>query len=166
MPSTDDRKPGATAAGLPQDRKLPMAKTVPGLSRDPASPEACRARILYVDDQPALADLGRQMLERLGYQARACTSGAQALHLMRDQPRCYDLLISDMSMPEMTGLELAAACLRIRPELKVIICTGHDVSPERQVDVWQDIPIAGLMNKPVGLEELEAAVREVLKKTP
>lgn len=163
MHSADKRRPGSKAADWHQSRELPQPKQVSGLSKAEATSAAARAWILFVDDQPALADLGQQMLERLGYQAHSCTSGAQALRLISSRTRCYDLLISDMSMPGMTGLELAAACLEIRPELKVIICTGHDAIPLEQDEADPQIPIAALMNKPIGLDDLADAVRGVLK---
>ena len=162
MASTKERWPVSKAAGLNQEQAKPLPNQGPGCLGDQESPVANKVSIIYVDDQSALADLGQQMLKRLGYQVCACTSGAQALNLMQSQPRGYDLLISDMSMPGMTGLELAAACLEIRPDLKVIICTGHDVIPAEQDDAWRDLNIAALMNKPVGLNQLAATVRQVL----
>jgi CheY-like chemotaxis protein len=77
-----------------------------------------------VDDERELVDLGRELLTPLGYEVVGFNSPNEALATFADRPGRFDLLMTDMTMPGMTGLELAKECLRIRPGLPVILCTG------------------------------------------
>jgi CheY-like chemotaxis protein len=81
-------------------------------------------RILFVDDEPALVELGQELLEALGYSVAALTSSPEALALFRAQPAAFDLLISDVTMPGLTGRELVREILAIRPDIPVIMCSG------------------------------------------
>ncbi|MDO9585615.1 MAG: ATP-binding protein, partial [Syntrophales bacterium] len=83
-----------------------------------------KERILFVDDEAALADIGKQMLQSLGYNIVARTSSIEALEAFRTQPDQFDLLITDNMMPNMTGVEPAKNIKRIRPGMPVILCTG------------------------------------------
>lgn len=121
-------------------------------------------RILFVDDERVLAALGEQMLSRLGYTVKSCSSPDDALSLLRIDPMAVDLLISDLSMPEMTGLELAEQGKAIRSGLPVIICSGHgDLSPSDQIKADR-LGIQAFVRKPARLQDLAAAIREVLEK--
>jgi CheY-like chemotaxis protein len=118
--------------------------------------------ILLVDDELLLAQLGTNLLERLGYRTRASTSGTEALALFRSDPTGYDLLISDIFMPDMSGLDLAAACKAIRPDIPSIICSGQSyLDPGIQKKI-KNIGVAALLNKPFGLRQMACAVRAVL----
>ena len=77
-------------------------------------------RILFVDDEEALVNLGREVLERLGYEVTAGTSSIEAFETFRAQPNRYDLVITDQTMPKMTGAELAQKFLYIRPDIPII----------------------------------------------
>ncbi|MFZ1984798.1 MAG: response regulator [Desulfatitalea sp.] len=122
-------------------------------------------RILFVDDEVRLARLGEQMLKRLGYRIDTFESPAAALAAFQTDPDGFDLLITDLTMPQMTGLDLAEACMRIRPELRVIICTGHGIlGPEHQQKA-DHMAISAFVNKPVRLQELAGTIREVLDST-
>jgi CheY-like chemotaxis protein len=81
-------------------------------------------RILFVDDEKMLAELGRELLESLGYNVTAVTSSHDALARFRAQPDAYDLVITDMTMPGLTGRELTHELRDIRPGIPVIMCSG------------------------------------------
>jgi CheY-like chemotaxis protein len=85
-------------------------------------------RILFVDDEEALARWGQLTLEPLGYHVVACTSSTEALRLFQHAPQAFDLLITDQTMPGMTGEVLAREVWRIRPELPIILCTGTSLT--------------------------------------
>jgi two-component system cell cycle sensor histidine kinase/response regulator CckA len=119
-------------------------------------------RILFVDDEPSLATLGERRLELLGYSVTAATSAAQALTLVRADPRAFDLVITDYTMPGQNGIELATAITQIRPDLPVILATGH--IGEFPQAVTQAAGVHHVLLKPVSLGDLSLAVTEVLKK--
>ena len=80
--------------------------------------------ILFIDDELAIVDIVRQMLERLGYAVDARTRSLEALELFRAKPDHFDLVITDMTMPNMTGDRLALKLMKIRPDIPIILCTG------------------------------------------
>ena len=87
--------------------------------------DAEQVRILFVDDEECLAMLGEEFLGDMGYQVTSSVSGHQALDCFRQAPQSFDLLITDESMPGMTGIELAQQIYQLQPELPVILCSGH-----------------------------------------
>ena len=118
--------------------------------------------ILVVDDEPMLAKVVKQMLEHLGYRVEIQTSGPDALDLFRrrlaDKP--FDLVITDMTMPHLTGADLAQALQATRPGFPVILCTGFS---DRAEGGAAKIPgIKGVLMKPIILKDLARLVREVL----
>jgi PAS domain S-box-containing protein len=118
-------------------------------------------RILFVDDEKELVDIGEQILKRLGYRVTATTSSAEALRLFQVNPEAFDLIITDQTMPRMTGRELAQKMLAIRPDIPVIICTGFSVSiPERQEA--KTLSVRHVIMKPLVIKEMALAVRSVL----
>jgi len=121
-----------------------------------------RERILFVDDEQILLDVGESMLEHLGYEVVTETSSIEALELFREQPERFDLVITDMTMPNMTGDKLARELMKIRPHIPIILCTGHSrlISEEKA----KDMGISGLMMKPLVLRNLAKKVRETLDK--
>ena len=117
-------------------------------------------RVLFVDDEELLVELGAKMLERLGYSVTATNDSTEALRLFNESPSRFDVIVTDQSMPHLTGLRLAEHVLKVRPEMPVIICTGHSdsVTPET-------IMAAGVrefLMKPLSKQELAQAVRKVL----
>lgn len=120
-------------------------------------------RILIVDDELTVAQTSAQMLDRLGYKATYKTSSFEALELLRSDPAAFDLVISDMTMPNMTGDKLAIAMMEIRPNLPVIICTGFSRRISEQVAA--DIGIKGFAYKPLIKADLAKLVRRILDKT-
>ena len=118
-------------------------------------------RILFIDDEKMLAELGQITLERLGYRVTARTSSLEALTTFQNQPDDFDLVISDQTMPGMTGIELARRMLQIRPHLPFILCTGFSavISEEKA----KSIGIKGFALKPLGRREIAVLIRKVLE---
>ncbi|RLB17584.1 MAG: hypothetical protein DRG63_03560 [Deltaproteobacteria bacterium] len=117
-------------------------------------------RILFVDDEPSIADMGRQLLERLGYDVVTKTNSLEALELFRSEPERFDLVITDMTMPQMTGDRLAQKLLKIRPDIPIILCTGFSqrISEEKA----REIGIRAFAMKPILKRDLGNIVRKVL----
>jgi PAS domain S-box-containing protein len=117
-------------------------------------------RILFIDDEPALVDMGKQMLERLGYDVQSRSSSIEAFELFKTQVDRFDLAVIDMTMPHMTGLDLAIKFLAIRPEFPIILCTGYsELVNESKA---KDFGIRQCLMKPVTIVDLAAAIRKVL----
>lgn len=117
-------------------------------------------RILLVDDEEPIAQVVRQMLERLGYQVTFRTSSPDALEAFRANPEFFDLVITDMTMPNMTGDKLSQELISIRPDIPVIICTGFS---ERINDKKaKALGIKGFLMKPVVMLEMSNMVRNVI----
>ncbi len=117
-------------------------------------------KILFVDDEDFQADIGQKMLTRLGYRVTARTSSAEALEVFRQNPDEFDLVITDMTMPTMTGDVLARKLLAVRPDIPIIACTGYSekISPE----IIQEIGIKELAMKPVVMTDIAQMIRRVL----
>jgi CheY-like chemotaxis protein len=116
--------------------------------------------IINVDDEPALARIGKQMLERLGYRVTTRRNSLDALSDFISEPYRFDLVITDMTMPHLTGLELARKLLKIRPQLPIILCTGYS---ERVSDQQAEATgIRAFLMKPLQLQELAQKIRQVL----
>lgn len=117
-------------------------------------------RILIVDDEGTLVELNRQRLMRLGYDVVATTSSMEALHIFREGPDAFDLVITDQTMPNLTGMDLATELLKVRSDIPIILCTGHSdaVSP----DSIQKAGIKALLMKPVDKRGIAEAVRRAL----
>ena len=117
-------------------------------------------RVLFVDDEPALVELGRQMLKRLGYEVTAVGSSLEALELFQSGPDKFDLVITDMTMPRMTGLDLSGELRRIRPEVPIILCTGF--SAQISADNVRAAGIDRMLMKPLVLGNVAEVIRSVL----
>lgn len=117
-------------------------------------------KILVVDDEEILAALLEEQLESLGYEVASITSSVEALELFRANPDHFDLVISDQTMPELTGVEMLAQFKQIRPGIRTIICTGHSSQVDEQKS--SELKIDAYLRKPVELPELDKSVREVL----
>jgi len=119
-------------------------------------------RVLVVDDEPQLAEIIKQMLERLGYQVDIRTNGIEALEAFRNQSeeKRFDLVLTDMTMPHITGIELAEELLKLDPNLAILICTGF--SEKADAKKVKRMGIKGFLMKPVVLKDLAGMVRKVL----
>ena len=138
--------------------------TLPIKAAQPKPIEGGPERILFVDDEKMLVDIGEQALQRLGYHVVSRTSSIEALELFKAKPDYFDLVITDQTMPGMTGDALARELLRIRPNLPVIICTGYSQTIDHERA--KKIGIKALVEKPMLMDEIAAAVRKVLNKDP
>jgi PAS domain S-box-containing protein len=117
-------------------------------------------RILLVDDEDALVHLLTMILEGLGYTVSPFTSSAKALEAFRSAPQDFDMVISDMTMPEMTGLQLAAEIGTIRENTPFVICTGY--SDGLGPDTMEQFGVDCVLSKPVQRRELALAIRQIL----
>ncbi len=117
-------------------------------------------RILFVDDEPDLADLGKVMLERLGYTVTAATDSHEAFDIFAASPADYDLVVTDLTMPKMTGVAFAHRVKAMRPDLPVIICTGY--SDSVSAGAVSDAGIDLLLMKPLEICELSVSIRNAL----
>jgi PAS domain S-box-containing protein len=117
-------------------------------------------RILFVDDEEPLVQLGVEMLNDLGYDAVGTTRARQALEQFNSRQDEFDLVITDMTMPDMTGDQLAAEILNQRPDIPIIICTGF--SKRISSEMASSLGIRALLMKPVTVQKLARTIREVL----
>lgn len=116
--------------------------------------------ILFIDDEQSLVDVGAHMLEYLGYRVASQTSSVDALALFKSDPDKFDMIITDTTMPVMTGDQLAREILALRPDIPIIICTGHSdhLTEER---AWK-LGIRAFVMKPYLIQDLAKTVRKVL----
>jgi signal transduction histidine kinase/CheY-like chemotaxis protein len=119
-----------------------------------------KERILLVDDEKELTDIGSQMLKRLGYEVKGVNDPVKALEAFRLEPAGFQLLISDLTMPTMTGLQLVKKIKKIKPDIPIIICSGYSASLTRkQANV---MGINDFVMKPFIKSDLARVVRRVL----
>jgi len=119
-------------------------------------------RILFVDDEEAQAKTGALMLQHLGYRVVTRTDSEEALKLFKQDPHAIDLVVTDQSMPRMTGAKLAAELMRIRPDIPVILCTGF--SETIDADEAKALGIREFVMKPFTIREMAETIRKALKK--
>lgn len=120
-------------------------------------------RILFVDDEDFQADIGKRLLERLGYRVTAKTNSIEAFELFRQNPHEFDLVITDMTMPDLTGDILARKIIAIRPDIPIIVCTGY--SERINPDIVKEIGIRELAMKPVVMKDIAQMIERVLSKS-
>ncbi len=118
--------------------------------------------ILLVDDEKALAEAGQQILARLGYQVVVRLCPAEALAAFLAEPDKVDLVITDHTMPKMTGIELAREILAVRPEMPIILCTGFSATLGMTPDKARAVGIREMIMKPIIMRDLAETVRRVL----
>lgn len=128
----------------------PLDVTIPGGSET----------ILFIDDEQMIVDVGTFMLESQGYLVVSCTAPMQALELFKDNPDKYDLIVTDMTMPKMTGLDLAQKILKIRPDMPIIMCTGF--SEDLSEETAGDLGISEIIYKPILKRDMTDKVRKAL----
>lgn len=117
-------------------------------------------RILFIDDEKALAEMGSNMLESLGYLVTAKTDSIDALETFRSKPEEYDLVITDMTMPGLTGRELAEELMAIRPDVPIILCTGF--SSQINEKLAMEAGLRELVMKPYNIATMAQVIRRVL----
>ncbi|MBR9982417.1 MAG: response regulator, partial [Desulfatitalea sp.] len=135
-------------------RTAPMDMTAAG------PPPGGTERILLVDDESALLHMGNQVLSKLGYRVTVAQDPREALALFDREPRAFDLVITDLTMPHLIGTELARRLLAIRPDLPILLCTGYgDAVANGDL---QTLGIRELILKPLLRSELAVAIRRAL----
>lgn len=120
--------------------------------------------ILFVDDEEWLVEMWQEILGALGFRVTATTSSQEALEIFRRDPQAFDLVITDQTMPHLTGLELAQEVLSLRPQLPIILCTGFSelVTPEKA----KKAGIREYIMKPLSISELTGAISRALGQEP
>ena len=116
--------------------------------------------ILFVDNEEAITDLAQRSLQRWGYRVVAKTGSTEALELFKTEPARFDLVITDMAMPNLTGEDLAIEFMRMRPDLPVILCTGFSerINEEKALALG----VKAFILKPLVMRELAIIIRKVL----
>ena len=118
-------------------------------------------KILFVDDEKFLIDIGKQMLEKIGYKVTSTSSSLEALETFKKEPGVFDLVITDHTMPHMTGGTLAKEILSLRPDIPIILCTGYNdhINEEKA----RAIGIKEFIRKPSDKKEMTDAIRRALE---
>lgn len=117
-------------------------------------------RILFVDDEVDITHINRSLLSSLGYKVTIATQSLKALEIFQQDPNAFDLLITDHTMPKLTGSDLARSVLQLRPDLPIILCTGYTAAFSEQEAL--ELGIKKYLIKPLSTKELAKIVREVL----
>jgi PAS domain S-box-containing protein len=120
--------------------------------------------ILFIDDEDAIVEMVQEMLQRLGYQIVCEQSPLKALELFQAQPDKFDLIITDMTMPQMLGTTLVKEMLLVRPEVPIILCTGfsEQINEEKALAIG----VRAFMMKPIVMTEIAKIIRNVLDHDP
>jgi CheY-like chemotaxis protein len=123
-----------------------------------------RKKILFVDDEPALVFAGKKMLEKLGYEVVAGTDSRNALDVFRAQPASFDLMITDQTMPHMTGDMLAREVLKVRSDMPIILCSGNNPSESYclPLEKARAIGIKEFLTKPYERSEMSQVIHRIL----
>ncbi len=141
---------------LPMLEKSSKAESAKDVEIHPTGSE----RILLVDDEESIANFEKQMIERLGYQVTLFTSSLDALSAFRGDPDAFDLVVTDMTMPKMTGDQLAKEMISIRKDVAIIICTGFSEKIDREKA--KSIGIKDFLKKPASKSDFAKLLRKVL----
>jgi|GEM_PF-2286315 len=116
--------------------------------------------LLLVDDEETILRMEKKMLERMGYRISTCSNSLEALELFRSSSDAYDLVITDMTMPDLTGEKFAVELKQIRKDIPVILCTGF--SSKISVGTVESMGVDGFLMKPVGKKDLLKTIRSLL----
>ncbi len=135
-----------------QDKRVPQL----------ALPHGTGQHLLLVDDELSLVNIGREFLEDLGYQVTGMTSSREAMELIEKDPNLFDMLITDQTMPQLTGIELARQTKKLRPDLPILICTGQRSLLDQ--DELDEIDILKVLAKPDIFSELAITLKETFEK--
>ena len=118
------------------------------------------ARILLADDDPTTLDLVGRTLEADGHEVIRCTDGQEAFQRFSAAPRSFNLLITDLDMPGIDGIELASRAAAAAPQLRILVMSGFSGGTDSAEDLG--IPAAGFISKPLSLEQMREAVNSAL----
>jgi signal transduction histidine kinase len=134
-------------------RAAPEARTLPQLPKG-------TERVLFVDDEKTLTSMGHRLLESLGYQVKTFTDPVAALEYFQREPEGVDLVLTDMTMPGLTGDQLAQKMLAVRPDIPIVLCTGFSIKIDEASA--KALGIRAYINKPILRGDLATALRNVL----
>ena len=125
---------------------------------NPSAPE--KGKILFVDDEANLTEMALESLKLFDYRVEAMSDPEDALAVFKLNPGYFDVVITDMTMPKMTGAKLAEKLIRIRPDIPIILCTGHSslIDEERA----RQLGIAAYMMKPVPMSKIAKTIRKLM----
>lgn len=118
--------------------------------------------ILFVDDEISIVKMTLKILTQLGYQVETALNSIEALDLFQSKPDSFDLVITDMTMPKMTGAQLSEKLMEIRSDIPVIICTGYSSLIDEENAKALGLP--ALLMKPINMSEIAQTIRKVLDK--
>jgi signal transduction histidine kinase/CheY-like chemotaxis protein len=127
------------------------------------SPRPSKGRVLLVDDDRAVLAVCRELLELLGFDVTPAGDPNTALERFKADPEAFDAVVTDQTMPKMTGIELAEALVRVRANIPIVLTTGF--AEADVLDRRQRLPIAEVVSKPYSLEELGAALSRALQRS-
>ncbi|MBT5547026.1 MAG: response regulator, partial [Desulfobacula sp.] len=116
--------------------------------------------ILFVDDEISIVNMVKRMFERLGYKVQTATTPQDALDRFALNPDHFDLVITDMTMPQMTGVKLSEKLMEIRPDIPIIVCTGHSALVDEEKA--KELGLAAYIMKPISIRETAQTIRKVL----
>jgi PAS domain S-box-containing protein len=153
-------KPGK---GTTFEMYLPVVASEAAIGEQkPDPPPRGTEKILFVDDEPMLADITKKLLASIGYRVSVCTTSNEALNTFKANPMAFDAVITDYTMPHMTGLELAQELIRTRPDIPVILCTGYSdaITQEKAAKAG----ICEFVVKPLKADGLAKTLRAVFDK--
>jgi CheY-like chemotaxis protein len=130
--------------------------------KPPLSALRGHGHILIVDDEADIVELEKEMVERLGYSAKAVVKSGAALALFRENPDKYDLVLTDQTMPDMTGVDLARKLVSIRPGIPIVLVTGYrDVL---DVELAREAGVKAVVAKPMTRTEIGLTIKQLLTK--
>jgi len=121
-----------------------------------------QGKILFVDDEKPLVQFSKEILEYLGYEITAKTDSVKALEVFKQSPDFFDLVITDQTMPNMTGLDLAEKILSVRPDLPIVLCTGFSTETTEKKALAAGIHT--YIKKPLGPRKLATVVSKILNR--
>jgi CheY-like chemotaxis protein len=121
---------------------------------------ARKKRILYIEDEQIVIKVTKQILEYLGFEVDVLIQSHQAISLLKTQSDDYDLIITDMNMPHMNGIELSKILLEIRPDIPIILCTGSgNAIDEEEI---KGLGIKGILPKPFMIKDIMRLTNSIL----
>ncbi len=154
-----ESEPGAGTTFIIYFPKVAGAVKSEGRNKDEEVPTGAE-RILFVDDEELIVAMGEEILAELGYEVTSLTSSREAFSLVKEDPSRFDLVITDQTMPEMTGIDLAREVLALRPDMPIIMCTGF--SHVVDAGTAKAAGVKAFAMKPLTKSEIAGTIRSVL----